>query len=109
MLKELLRFHVEQSVTSLFKRFIYLLEDLREDHRINFDKLLQNIPEEFRAIVQQADYFDENKYAYYRKRVLDIGNETKRNINLSFERNNELEKSGGAEALSPISVPTTSF
>lgn len=86
MFKEILRFHVEQSVTLLFKRFLNLIEDLREDHRSHFEKLRSSLPAEHRALIDQADYFDDTKYAYYRKRVLDMGNETRRTVNLDFEK-----------------------
>lgn len=90
MIRKILRFHVEQGITSLFKRFIFLLEDLKNDHQQHFEKLRAVIPEEFRALVDQADYFDDNRYAYYRKRILDMGNETKRNIAQSFDNHDEL-------------------
>ena len=47
---------------------------------INFNKLRHNLPEGCVPIVDQADYFDEDKLQHLRKRTLDIGNETIRNI-----------------------------
>lgn len=86
MYKEILRFHVEQAITQLFKRFIFQLEDLKQEHRAAFEKLRQWLPEEYHPHLDLADYFDDNKYAYFRKRVLDIGNETKRNIHQEFDK-----------------------
>ena len=57
-----------------------MLEDLHKEHQINFDKLRNNLPEGCVPIVEQADYFDERKLQHLRKRTLDIGNETIRNI-----------------------------
>jgi len=92
MFKEILRFHVEQAVTSLFKRFLNQIEDLREDHRNHFEKLRRSIPTQYHPLIDQADYFDDSRYGYYRKRVLDIGNETKRTLNQEFERHDQLTK-----------------
>ena len=57
-----------------------MLEDLHKEHEINFSKLRKNLPEGCVPIVDQADYFDEEKLQHFRKRTLDIGNETIRNI-----------------------------
>lgn len=69
-----------RNTVSLFKGFLVMLEDLHKEHQINFDKLRNNLPEGCVPIVEQADYFDEQKLQHLRKRTLDIGNETIRNI-----------------------------
>jgi hypothetical protein len=35
--------------------------------------------------LKNIDYFDENKYNYLRKKILDIGNETIREIEKNFD------------------------
>ena len=45
----------------LFKSFLILIEDLNKDHLINFSKLKKNLPEEYHALIDQADYFDQHK------------------------------------------------
>ena len=62
-----------------------MLEDLNEEHRIHFSKLKQNLPEEYKSLIDQADYFDQDKLQHLRKRTLDIGNETIRNIEGDLE------------------------
>ena len=74
------RKYCERNTKSLFKGFLMMLEDLNEEHRIHFGKLKQNLPEEYRALIDQADYFDQDKLQHLRKRTLDIGNEAIRNI-----------------------------
>ena len=69
-----------RNTVSLFKGFLAMLEDLHKEHEINFRKLRNNLPEGCVPIVDQADYFDEDKLQHLRKRTLDIGNETIRNI-----------------------------
>ena len=69
-----------RNTVSLFKGFLVMLEDLHKEHEINFSKLRNNLPEGCVPIVDQADYFDEEKLQHLRKRTLDIGNEAIRNI-----------------------------
>ena len=65
-----LRYHLNQP-GCLEKHYIY---------QIHFEKLKRNLPEGCAPIIDQADYFDDEKLQYLRKRTLDIGNETIRNI-----------------------------
>jgi len=74
-----------KSTKSLFKGFLILLEDLYTEHQINFNKLKKNIPEH-ENVINQADYFDKDKLQYYRKKILDIGNESIRESNSNFEK-----------------------
>jgi len=70
----------QRNTVSLFKGFLVMLEDLHNEHQIHFEKLKRNLPEGCAPIIDQADYFDDEKLQYLRKRTLDIGNETIRNI-----------------------------
>ena len=70
----------QRNTVSLFKGFLIMLEDLHKEHQIHFNKLRQNLPEGCVPLIDQADYFDEEKLQHLRKRTLDIGNETIRNI-----------------------------
>jgi len=69
-----------RNTVSLFKGFLIILEDLYKEHQISFDKLKSNLPEGCIPVVDQADYFSEEKLKHLRKKTLDIGNETIRNI-----------------------------
>ena len=70
----------------LFKSFLVLIEDLHKDHEINFDKLKKSLPKEYHDLIDQADYFDNNKLQYLRKKILDMGNETIRETESNFEK-----------------------
>jgi hypothetical protein len=83
--EDIFRKHCERNTTTLFKGFLMMLEDLQKEHEINFNKLRKNLPDEYAAIIDQADYFDEDKVQHFRKRTLDIGNEAIRNIKGGFE------------------------
>jgi len=69
-----------KNTTTLFKGFLYLMEDLKNEHDSNFNKLRDSLPEEYQPILNQADYFDDDKMQHLRKRILDVGNESLRNI-----------------------------
>lgn len=74
-----------KNIKSLFKSFLILIEDLHQDHDINFKKLKKNLPSEFHGVINQADYFDEDKLRYLRKKILDMGNEVIRETGTETE------------------------
>jgi hypothetical protein len=69
----------------LFKSFLIMIEDLNNDHLRNFEKLRKAIPEEYHNLLDQADYFDQKKLQYLRKKILDLGNDSIRTTEDSFE------------------------
>ena len=69
----------------LFKTFLILLEDLKTEHDIHFCKLRKNLPKH-KQLLEQADYFDEDKMQYLRKKVLDMGNDNIRNNDDDLEK-----------------------
>ena len=82
----------KKSTKVLFKSFLVLIEDLYQDHLINFNKLRKALPKEHEDLINQADYFDQHKMQYLRKKILDMGNESIRetsndleNFTISFE------------------------
>jgi len=88
-IKEILTFQVHRNVVNLYKRYLNLIEDLQEEHIAMLNKLNRKIDLE---TLKNIDYFDENRYNYVRKKILDLGNETIREINKSldfFENKNE--------------------
>lgn len=70
----------------LFKSFLILIEDLHRDHLINFKKLKNALPSEHHSLIEQADYFDQYKLQYLRKKILDMGNESIRDAENSLEK-----------------------
>ncbi len=77
-LKDLLSFQVHRNIINLYKRYLNMIEDLQEEHVNMLNKLNSKVDQE---TLKNVDYFDENKYNYLRKKVLDLGNETIREIN----------------------------
>jgi hypothetical protein len=81
-LKEFLLFQIHRNIISLYKRYLNLIEDIQEEHINMLNKLNKKIDQE---TLKNIDYFDENKYNYVRKKVLDLGNETIREISKNLD------------------------
>ena len=89
-LKEFLIFQVHRNITSLYKRYLNLIEDIQEEHVNMLNKLNSKVDQE---TLKNVDYFDDNKYNYLRKKILDLGNETVREITKNLELlNMEIKK-----------------
>lgn len=83
--KSLLQQQYDRNTVSLFKGFLVLVEDLQKEHSIHFAKLKRNLPKDYWAVIDQANYFDDDKMGHLRKRILDIGNETLRRVDSDME------------------------
>ena len=70
----------ESEISALFKTMLLLLEDMKKDHDFHYQKLYDNIPEEYHAVINTADHFTPEKVNWIRKRILDFGNESIRNL-----------------------------
>lgn len=81
-IKEYILFQIHRNIVSLYKRYLNMIEDLQEEHLNMLNKLNKKNDAEF---LKNVDYFDENKYNYLRKRILDLGNETIREIEKNFD------------------------
>ena len=73
--KNILTSKTDQVIRFLFKNFLSMLEEMKQEHDNNFTKLYDSIPSEYHSLIEMGDYFDEAKFEIYRKRVLDIGND----------------------------------
>ena len=84
--KDILQERYEKHTKGLFKGFLFVLEDLHEEHRIHFSKLKRALPIEYHTLIEQANYFDYNKMQHLRKRVLDMGNDSLRGHTEDLEK-----------------------
>lgn len=87
--RELLEFQVVRSITSLYKYFLGLVEELQRDHDTQFDKLKQAIPDQ-ENILNQAEYLDEAQLNFLRKKILDSGNDARREL-ISYMENFDIK------------------
>jgi hypothetical protein len=70
----------EKEISALFKMMLLLVEDMKKDHDFHYQKLYDNIPEEYHAVINTANHFTSEKVNWIRKRILDFGNESIRNL-----------------------------
>jgi hypothetical protein len=73
--KQTLSKRSSKSISFLFKQYLSLIEDLKFEHLQYVERLKQNIPKEHHKVIDSAEYFNEAKMNWIRKRVLDTGNE----------------------------------
>lgn len=78
--ENVLRFQINRILSSLFKKYLIILEDMGIEHDIALQKLYDNLPEEYKIYVKLADYFGEEKYNLLRSKILDDGNDAYRQI-----------------------------
>lgn len=78
--KETLSKQSTKSISYLFKQYLMLIEDLKFEHSEYVKRLKNNIPYEHHKVIDSAEYFNDQKMSWLRKRVLDIGNETIRSL-----------------------------
>ena len=83
--KEFLYDRSDHHIRYLFKSFLQALEEMQTVHEINFGKLYDNLPEGQHPLIEMADYFDQEYYEMYRKKILDIGNSVLRDYNSELE------------------------
>jgi len=81
--KQLLAVTLKRSVTKLFKSYLSLLLELQQRH-LEVVKCLQDSGAS-EDIIQKINYLNLKDYGIYRKRVLDNGNDTIRDIEKILE------------------------
>lgn len=74
---DLIHIFTHKEITRLYKTFLELIEDIKNNHEILLDKISEkNGPEYAKAI----NFFTEQYYEQLRKRVLDSGNDANRQL-----------------------------
>lgn len=84
IIKDALLFALNRNFAVLSRNLLGILEQLKKNHQVNFDKLYDNLPESAR-LIEMADYFDNSHYDYFRKLVLDATNSCKRDLEFTIK------------------------
>jgi len=87
--EDVFAFQIDRIFKSMSRNILILFEDLEQVHHNNFDKLKDNLPIEFSPVVDMSDYLDANSYNYYRKKILDITNGCKRELESYINTNSQ--------------------
>mgnify|MGYP003155123070 CR=1 FL=1 len=72
-------------VSRLFKMMLMMVEDMKKDHDFHYKKLYDHIPADYHPVIRTADHFTPEKVNWIRKRILDFGNESIRNIDSEMD------------------------
>ena len=76
-LKEYLIFQIHRNIVNLYKQHLVLLEDIAIEHHQMMKKLKDHVDSEY---LETVDYLNKDKYNYFRKKTLDVGNESIRDL-----------------------------
>ena len=76
----ILRFQVQRNCKNLFKRFLEILERVKDEHDEGMDKLRAALPAQHKNYVDLADNLSDVKMDGLRKEVLGAGNDCIRGI-----------------------------
>jgi len=83
--KKILNDHSYKEISSLFKTMLMLVEDMKKDHDFHYQKLYDEVPKKYHPVIKTADHFTPDKLSWIRKRILDYGNESVRNMEKEIE------------------------
>ena len=81
-LKELLIFQINRGIINLYKKYFLIIQDLKQEHEALLEKVAQETSPDF---PKKIDYFSEDKYNYIRKKILDAGNDSIRELEKTLE------------------------
>ena len=81
-IKSLLISQIRRTVTNLFKSQLTQLEDIQQEHKQSLRKVEDLVSEDF---IKMIDFLNEEKLGYFRKKTLDRGNETIRDLERLLE------------------------
>lgn len=89
--KEFIALQINKSITRLFKAHLDNLEDVKSENERILSKASEKTSEEFTSSINSLD---DRKFEHMRKRVLDAGNDSIREVNsildvFSYEVNEE--------------------
>ena len=83
--KKILNDTSNKEISNLFKMLLMMLEDMKKDHDFHYQKLYEGIPKEYHPIIDAANHFTPEKLSWIRKRILDYGNDSIRNVENELE------------------------
>lgn len=86
--EKILSFSVKRNITTLFKSFLVILENLGDDHAEALTKLYKIFPPEYQKQLYLADHFTPEKLEQLRKQILSTGNDVIRTLEQEIEKYN---------------------
>lgn len=74
-----------RELAEFYKMMLMMIEDMKIDHDFHYQKLYDNIPQKYHPIINTANHFTEDKKTWIRKRILDFGNNSIRNLQSTID------------------------
>ena len=84
--RDYLQLNAIKNTKGLSVSFLEMLEDIQFQHDEQFYKLMLALPPEYKNLVVQANFFDKEAYAHFRKRVLDHAGAATRNLQEELDK-----------------------
>ena len=82
-IKDIIHFQVHRNIVSLYKKYFEITEDLRQEHEAFILKLQEKTLDDLD--LKSINYFTEEKYDNIRKKILDSGNDSIREIEKALD------------------------
>lgn len=83
-LKDMISFQVHRNVVNLYKKFFEITEDLLQEHKLYKDRIKSSALDDV-GVIDEMDYFTEDRFNQTRKKILDAGNDATREIDKTLE------------------------
>lgn len=79
--KGYVQFQLHRNVINLYKGFFSIIEDLTQEQ----ESLIKKVKEKHGIDIKDFNFFTKDKYSYIRKKILDSGNDTLRDLDKNFD------------------------
>ena len=77
------QFKANAAIKSLAKQMLIILEDIKAHSNRSTNKMKVEFPE-MESVINATNFFDDNCYSHYRKKILDTANDGIRSLNISI-------------------------
>ena len=88
-LKDIISFQIHRGVVSLYKKYFEITEDLLSEHKVFLsrlgDKAENSGVDSIAPLLRELDYFTEERYSQIRKKILDAGNDSVRELERALD------------------------
>jgi|TARA_Y100001938_G_C8096976_1_gene438775 hypothetical protein len=83
-LKDIISFQVHRNIVNLYKKYFEITEDLLREHQQYKNRIKKSSLDDM-SIIDDLDYFTEERFNQTRKKILDAGNDATREIDKTLE------------------------
>jgi hypothetical protein len=83
-LKDIISFQVHRNIVNLYKKYFEITEDLLREHQ-QYKNIIKKSSLDDMSIIDDLDYFTEERFNQTRKKILDAGNDATREIDKTLE------------------------